>query len=61
MRCTREPMRKAVTSRTSVSPALLAGETLASRVQRMRGEAKVDGELAADAEIMSIIVNREND
>jgi len=32
---------------------------IGSRVQRMRGEAKVDGELAADAEIMSIVVNRE--
>jgi len=29
-----------------------------SRVQRMRGEAKVDGILAADAELMSIIVDR---
>lgn len=29
------------------------------RVQRMRGEAKVDGLLAADAELMSIIVDRE--
>jgi hypothetical protein len=28
-------------------------------VQRMRGEAKVDGELAADAEIMSIVAPRE--
>jgi hypothetical protein len=25
----------------------------------MRGEAKVEGQLAADAEIMSIVVNRE--
>src|SRR5712672_4730959 len=32
---------------------------IGSRVQRMRGEAKVEGQLAADAEIMSIIVNRE--
>jgi 3-hydroxyacyl-[acyl-carrier-protein] dehydratase len=32
---------------------------IGSRVQRMRGEAKVDGELAADAEIMSIVANRE--
>jgi beta-hydroxyacyl-ACP dehydratase FabZ len=29
-----------------------------SRVQRMRGEAKVDGQLCADAEIMSIIADR---
>src|SRR2546422_7146571 len=29
-----------------------------SRVQRMRGEAKVDGILAADADIMSIITER---
>ena len=28
---------------------------IGSRVQRMRGEAKVDGQLAADAEIMSIV------
>src|SRR3984893_9292861 len=32
---------------------------IGSRVQSMRGEAKVDGQLAADAEIMSIVVNRE--
>ena len=31
---------------------------IGSRVQRMRGEAKVDGVLAADADIMSIIVDR---
>ena len=31
---------------------------IGSRVQRMRGEAKVEGELAADAEIMSIVVAR---
>ena len=31
---------------------------IGSRVQRMRGEAKVDGELAADAEIMSIVAPR---
>ena len=31
---------------------------IGSRVQRMRGEAKVDGVLAADAEIMSIIADR---
>ena len=30
-----------------------------SRVQRMHGEAKVDGQLAADAEIMSIVAPRE--
>ncbi len=29
------------------------------RVQRMRGEAKVNGQLAADAELMSVIVDRE--
>src|SRR5205809_7948200 len=29
-----------------------------SRVQRMRGEAKVDGQLAADADIMSIVADR---
>ena len=29
-----------------------------SRVQRMRGEAKVEGQLCADAEIMSIIADR---
>ena len=28
------------------------------RIQRMRGEAKVDGQLCADAEIMSIIADR---
>ena len=32
---------------------------IGSRVQRMRGEARVDGQLVADADIMSIIVNRE--
>src|ERR687884_2341866 len=32
---------------------------IGTRVQRMRGEAKVDGELAAEAEIMSVIVERE--
>jgi 3-hydroxyacyl-[acyl-carrier-protein] dehydratase len=32
---------------------------IGSRVQRMRGEARVDGQLAADAEIMSIIASRE--
>src|SRR5256712_12843082 len=31
---------------------------IGSRVQRMRGEAKVDGELVADADIMSIIADR---
>jgi 3-hydroxyacyl-[acyl-carrier-protein] dehydratase len=31
---------------------------IGSRVQRMRGEAKVDGVLAADADIMSIIADR---
>ena len=31
---------------------------IGSRVQRMRGEAKVDGQLVADAEIMSIIADR---
>jgi len=31
---------------------------IGSRVQRMRGEAKVDGILAADADIMSIIADR---
>jgi 3-hydroxyacyl-[acyl-carrier-protein] dehydratase len=31
---------------------------IGSRVQRMRGEAKVDGMLAADADIMSIISER---
>lgn len=33
---------------------------LGSRIQRMRGEARVDGELAADAEIMSVVTDREN-
>jgi beta-hydroxyacyl-ACP dehydratase FabZ len=32
---------------------------IGSRVQRMRGEAKVNGQLAADADIMSIIADRE--
>ena len=31
---------------------------IGSRVQRMRGEAKVEGQLAADAEIMSIVADR---
>lgn len=31
---------------------------IGSRVQRMRGEAKVDGHLVADADIMSIIADR---
>jgi 3-hydroxyacyl-[acyl-carrier-protein] dehydratase len=30
-----------------------------SRVQRMRGEAKVDGRVVADAEIMCVVVNRD--
>jgi 3-hydroxyacyl-[acyl-carrier-protein] dehydratase len=30
-----------------------------SRVQRMRGEAKVDGQIAAEAEIMSVIAERQ--
>ncbi len=32
---------------------------IGSRVQRMRGEAKVDGVLVAEAEIMSIVADRE--
>jgi beta-hydroxyacyl-ACP dehydratase FabZ len=31
---------------------------MGSKVQRMRGEAKVDGQLVADADIMSVIVDR---
>ena len=31
---------------------------IGSRVQRMRGEAKVDGQLVADADIMSIVADR---
>lgn len=31
---------------------------IGSRVQRMRGEAKVDGNLVADADIMSIVADR---
>src|SRR2546425_169497 len=31
-----------------------------SRIQRMRGEAKVNGELCADAELTSVIANRES-
>lgn len=31
---------------------------IGSRIQRMHGEAKVDGQLVADAEIMSIIADR---
>jgi 3-hydroxyacyl-[acyl-carrier-protein] dehydratase len=31
---------------------------IGSRVQKMRGEARVDGQLAADCEIMSIIADR---
>jgi 3-hydroxyacyl-[acyl-carrier-protein] dehydratase len=31
---------------------------IGSRIQRMRGEAKVDGELVADADIMSVIADR---
>jgi len=31
---------------------------LGSRVQKMRGEARVDGQLAAEAEIMSVIAER---
>ena len=31
---------------------------IGSRVQRMRGEARVEGQLAADAEIMSIVADR---
>src|SRR5229473_345135 len=33
---------------------------IGSRVQRMRGEAKVEGQLAADAELMSVIADRKN-
>ena len=32
---------------------------MGARVQRMHGQAKVDGQLAAEADIMSIIANRE--
>ena len=31
---------------------------IGSRVQRMRGEAKVDGKLVADADIMSVVADR---
>jgi 3-hydroxymyristoyl/3-hydroxydecanoyl-(acyl carrier protein) dehydratase len=31
---------------------------IGSKVQKMRGEAKVDGEIAAEAEIMCYIGNR---
>ena len=31
-----------------------------SRIQRMRGEARVNGELCADAELTSVIANRES-
>ncbi|HEX9628672.1 MAG TPA: 3-hydroxyacyl-ACP dehydratase FabZ, partial [Pyrinomonadaceae bacterium] len=31
---------------------------IGSRIQRMRGEAKVDGQLVADADIMSVIADR---
>jgi beta-hydroxyacyl-ACP dehydratase FabZ len=33
---------------------------IGSRVQKMRGEARVDGALAAEAEIMSVIADRES-
>ena len=33
---------------------------IGSKVQKMRGEARVDGQLAAEAEIMSVIANRES-
>jgi 3-hydroxyacyl-[acyl-carrier-protein] dehydratase len=33
---------------------------IGSRIQRMRGEAKVDGQLVADAEIMSVIADRDS-
>ena len=32
---------------------------IGSRIQRMRGEAKVDGQLVADADIMSVIADRD--
>ncbi len=32
---------------------------IGSKVQKMRGEARVDGQLAAEAEIMCIVANRE--
>ncbi len=32
---------------------------IGSRVQKMRGEARVDGQLAAEAEIMSVITDRQ--
>ena len=31
-----------------------------SRIQRMRGEAKVDGQICADAELTSVIADRES-
>jgi 3-hydroxyacyl-[acyl-carrier-protein] dehydratase len=33
---------------------------IGSRIQRMRGEAKVDGQLVADADIMSVIADRDS-
>jgi 3-hydroxymyristoyl/3-hydroxydecanoyl-(acyl carrier protein) dehydratase len=33
---------------------------IGSRVQRMRGEAKVDGQLVANADIMSVIADRDS-
>src|SRR6478672_11516382 len=33
---------------------------IGTKVQKMRGEARVDGQLAAEAEIMSVIANRES-
>jgi 3-hydroxyacyl-[acyl-carrier-protein] dehydratase len=33
---------------------------IGSKVQKMRGEARVDGQLAAEAEIMSVIADRES-
>jgi 3-hydroxymyristoyl/3-hydroxydecanoyl-(acyl carrier protein) dehydratase len=32
---------------------------MGNKVQKMRGEAKVDGHLAAEAEIMSVIADRQ--
>jgi len=56
-------------SRKRASAAGRSGRTLVlevtalrfgPRIQRMRGEAKVDGQLCADAELMSVIADRKN-
>jgi beta-hydroxyacyl-ACP dehydratase FabZ len=49
----RHPVRPGDTLILEVTPVRVG-----SRVQRMRGEARVDGKLAAEADIMSVVADR---